>query len=374
MNAKTKKLSIVFLDFDDIKNPLLGAGQAKATVEVGKCLVQSGHTVTVVSSRYPGYENRRENGINYTHIGAGTGNIKFNNFAYFFALPRAVAKLKADIIVECFTAPISTMFSPLFTRIPVVGLPTMFEAKSFADKYHIPFDVIERLGAKYYRYFMPYNQSEDKRMRTLNPKIESRIIPEGVGEEFFNIIQKKPKFILYLGRLDIHQKGIDLLLEAYAKVRKTIPFPLVIAGNGPDEARIQTLIVKYNLDGHVTLAGPAFGEKKDKLLEEAQCVAFPSRHEGFSLFSLEALASGLPIVGFNIDGLQFANAQVALKAKPYDTDAYGKCLVELCNPNLRSTMSENCRTLAKSYTWKKVAGKMESFFFDILEREAMHAN
>ena len=38
-----KKLSIVFLDFDDIKNPLLGAGQAKATLEVGKRLVKKGH-------------------------------------------------------------------------------------------------------------------------------------------------------------------------------------------------------------------------------------------------------------------------------------------------------------------------------------------
>jgi len=120
---KQKHLHIIFIDFDDIKNPLLGAGQARATLEVGKRLVQMGHTVTVICSRYPGYRDRVENGLHYRHIGIGTKNIRLNNLWYIFTLPFAVRNLQADIIVECFTAPISTLLSPLFVKIPVIGVP-----------------------------------------------------------------------------------------------------------------------------------------------------------------------------------------------------------------------------------------------------------
>lgn len=69
-----KRLQIVYLDFDDIKNPLLNAGQARATAEVGKRLALKGHKVTSVCSRYPGAKDRIENGIKYTHIGLGSIN------------------------------------------------------------------------------------------------------------------------------------------------------------------------------------------------------------------------------------------------------------------------------------------------------------
>ena len=101
-----KSLQIVYLDFDDIKNPLLGAGQATATYEVAKRLVKKGHSVTVLCSRYPNYKDRKQEGIVYKHIGLGSGHIKLNNLVYFFAVPFAVMRVSADIIIECFTAPI----------------------------------------------------------------------------------------------------------------------------------------------------------------------------------------------------------------------------------------------------------------------------
>src|SRR5260221_9438889 len=104
-----RSMNIIFLDFDDIKNPLLGAGQAKATREVGIELIKMGHQITVISSKYPGYKDRKEDGITYRHIGLLSNRIRLNNIFYILSLPFAVRKLKGDIIVECFTAPISTL-------------------------------------------------------------------------------------------------------------------------------------------------------------------------------------------------------------------------------------------------------------------------
>src|SRR3989344_9043319 len=150
-----QRLTITFLDFDDIRNPILGGGQAIATKEVGSRLARMGHQVVSLCSRYPGYKNREENGIFYKHIGLGTKWVKLNNLFYILLLPFAVRNLKSDIIIECFTAPISTLFSPLFTKIPVVALPSMFNAQEFSNKYHLPFYLIERLGCRFYKYFLP---------------------------------------------------------------------------------------------------------------------------------------------------------------------------------------------------------------------------
>ena len=72
------------------------------------------------------------------------------------------------------------------------------------------------------------------------------------------------------------------------------------------------------LQKKVIFVGGTYGEKKKKLLSESLYVAFPSRHEGFSLFALEALASGLPLVAFDIPGISWANKNVALKAKNFN--------------------------------------------------------
>jgi len=363
---KYKKLHIVFLDFDDIKNPLLGAGQARATVEVGSRLVKKGHKVTVICSRYPGYKDRKENGLYYKHIGIGTKNIKLNNVFYIALLPFTVMRIKADIIIECFTAPVSTIFSPLFTRIPVVGLPTSFEADRFSKLYHLPFDRVETFGLRFYKYFLPFTKHFDEKIKKVNKKAVTKIVPEGVGEEFFKIKKTKPKHILYIGRLDSGQKGLDLLIQAFSKVHTEIKYPLVIAGYGPDEQKLRKLVKKLKLEEKIIFTGPAFGKKKFKLLSEALFVAFPSRHEGFSLFSLESLASGNPMVSFDIPSLSWADKKIVSKAKPFNVAEYSYLLKKISrNYKTVQKMSKDARKIAKKYTWENVASEFESFFLTI---------
>jgi glycogen synthase len=358
-------MKIVFLDFDDIKNPLLAAGQAKATYEVGRRLSEKGHAVTVISSRYPGYSDRQQNGIVYKHIGIGSKRIRFNNILYILSLPFAVKDIDADVVVECFTAPISTLFTPLFTHVPVVALPSSFEAEHFSEKYHMPFKYVERFGSKFYKYFLPYSHAIDQKMKKLNPHVISMIVPEGVDKEYFTIKKKTPKHIFFLGRMDIDQKGIDLLLKAYKKIEKQIAYPLVIAGNGPDEQKVNKLIKELHLEDKVTMTGATYGHKKMKLLSESLYVALPSRHETFSCFALEALASGLPLVTYDIPGLSWTDKGSVVKAKAYDVDEYASSLLTTSKNKQLNQMSNKARTFASQYTWENVTDKFESFFTQI---------
>lgn len=368
-NKTNKKLSIALLDLDDIKNPLLGGGQAKTTYELGKILNQRGHEVVVYCSKYPGYKDRLDNGIYYKHVGFYTNNIKLNNLLYVITAPFYARKIKEDLIIECFTAPVSTLLSPLFTKVPVIGLGTSFEADRFSKLYHFPFWIVEKYGAKFYKYFIAYNPSHEKKMRSLNKKIIARTIPEGVEDSFLQLKRKKSKHILFLGRFDMNQKGIDLLLRAYAEKKAEINYPLIIVGVGPDNKKIKKMIKDLNLEKYVRLQGPEYGEEKMKLLSEALFVAIPSRSESFSLFTLEAIASGSPVVIFDIPGLSWVGKNVSLRAKPFDVNSYSENLLQMTDESIVRKMSINAKEFAKQFTWEKVVDEFENFFDEVVEKE-----
>ena len=363
------KLKINILDFDDIRNPLLNAGQARSTFEISRRLVKMGLKVTVISSKYPGFKDRIEEGIVYKHIGLGSNNIKLNNVVFILAMPFSVKKLQTDLIIECMTAPISTLLTPLFTKSPVVLLPSMFNAGEFSKKYHLPFHLVEKFGMKLYRYIMPYSDVDFSKARQLNPEIIGKKIPQGVSREYFRISHKKPKHILFLGRLDIAQKGIELLLMAYAKIKNEIGYPLVIAGHGPDEKKVRSLISKLKLNSHVKLAGPAYNGIKSRLISESLMVAFPSRHDEMSLWSLEALASGLPLVIFDLPEFKWVKNQVVFKAKSFDTDDYADKMLLAAKKAESKSLGSKCRNFAKMFSWDTVADEYKSFIFNVLNRE-----
>jgi len=367
---ETKKTyRIAIIDFDDINNPLLGGGQARATVEVGKRLARMGHRVTVITSRYPGSKDRFENGMLYRHIGLGTNNIRINNFMYIFTLPFALRKLQADIVLECFTAPVSTLLTPLWTRIPVIAIPSSFDATRFTRYYHLPFDRVEKFGVRFYKYFLPFSAAIDHQMKKLNPMITSRIVPDGVDRKYLTIRKQNGQFILYLGRLELSQKGIDLLLKAYKRVEKVIGYPLVIVGDGPDKKKVTALIKTLKLEETVTLVGHKYGTDKYDLLSKTLFFALPSRAETFCLAALEALAAGLPIVAFDIPGISWMDDTVALKAKPYNIAEYASLLKKATNKKLTETMGKRARRFASSFTWNHVAKEYDEFIRFVVNKE-----
>ena len=366
---RTTKL--VFLDFDDRKNHLLGAGQAKATYEVGRRLAAKGYDITVVSSRFPGSYDRREAGINYRHIGLGTRYIRLNNAAYILCVPFVISRLRADLVIECFTAPISTLFTPLWTGTPVVAVPSSFEARRFSRLYHLPFFLIERLGMPLYRYFLPYTPYQDQKMRQVNPQVTSSIVGQGVNPGDFRVTSRTPRHLLFLGRLDLDQKGLDLLLTAFARVASRLKLPLVIAGHGPDRDRVLALIAKLRLGKSVRLTGPAYGLQKKRLLSRSLLAVIPSRHEGFCIFALEALAAGVPVGGFDIPGLSWLSPEVSFKSPAYDVELFADQLINAAKKAANPRLKTRCRKLARNFSWDEVANKYHSFFQTVLAPQAV---
>lgn len=367
-----QKLHIVILDFDDIKNPLLSGGQARATFEVAKRLVGLGNKVTVVSSRFPNSKDVENNGVMYRHIGIGSSNIKLNNAIFFLALPFAVARLKADVIIECFTAPISTCFSPLFTKIPVIGMPTMFEAKEFAKKYHIPFHLVEKIGVRFYKYFLAYSKNNKVKMESLNPKIHTKIIPNGVTEEWFSINGQDKNYALFIGRIDIVQKSLDKLLEACTLLPHNFPVKILIAGNGPydQEKKLKKMILDFNVSHIVEFVGRVDGKRREDIMKNSMFGIYPSRFEDFPLVPLEFASLEKPLICANVAGMTWVPENVAMKVDSDNPNNLSHALIKMAtDKKMRIEMKKHCRPFAKQYGWNAIAKQYEEFCLEVIRME-----
>lgn len=146
---------------------------------------------------------------------------------------------------------------------------------------------------------------EADQIRAQGIKAPIVIAPNGVDPEPFDSCAKagssarEKRTALFLGRLH-PKKGIDVLIEAWATLRPEDrdAWSLVIAG--PDEggykAELLELTRRLSLNGSVHFPGLVTGEKKTKLLCNADLFLLTSHSEGFSVAILEAMAARLPVI------------------------------------------------------------------------------
>lgn len=126
-----------------------------------------------------------------------------------------------------------------------------------------------------------------------------KFVPYGVDCGQFHPGQKYVQFtVLFLGRLE-RQKGADLLPSIVQSLTKQVPDArLVVAGSGSLSRSLEAA-----LKGTPTvLSGYVRGEKKLELLRRSHVLIIPSRYESFALVGLEAMASGTPVVSFDVSG------------------------------------------------------------------------
>lgn len=114
--------------------------------------------------------------------------------------------------------------------------------------------------------------------------------------------------VAWHGRINLHRKGLDLLLTAWAHVCRERPqrdLRLLLLGSGNDAAELRALIAAT--DGRGVRWLDRYTNDRAAIrqfLAAADVYAFPSRHEGFPVAPIEALACGLPLVATAAPGVR----------------------------------------------------------------------
>ncbi|HWI30861.1 MAG TPA: glycosyltransferase [Microbacterium sp.] len=128
------------------------------------------------------------------------------------------------------------------------------------------------------------------------------VIPVSCGIEASNytpdLTPRESNRIVFVGRLTT-EKHIDVLLKAVKKLDASLEATLDIVGDGDQRRALENLSHELGLDARVTFHGRTAEAELRSLLTRASVFAIASIAELQSIATMEAMASGLPIVAAN---------------------------------------------------------------------------
>lgn len=148
---------------------------------------------------------------------------------------------------------------------------------------------------------------------------------------YVDVAEKPPteagRYFLYVGRL-VKEKGIEVLLEAYARLSRPRP-RLVVAGEGMDGALLRSRATELGLGAEVEFVGHKSGDDLRVLFRGCICLINPSLlNETFGLTAAEALGCGRPVIVSRVGALPevVQDEQTGLLVAPGDIDALTRAM------------------------------------------------
>ena len=352
---------VLHLAFEDVRRPGSGGGSLR-THEINRRLARD-FDLTVVSAKFPGWQDRVESGVRHLHVGLDLGYFG-SLLTYFMALPGVVRRLDYDLVVEDFGAPISSMLVPLYAKAPCVAVVQWLWARQKSRQYHLPFHWFERAGVRLHRRMITPADDLAAKLRADNPAAEVHVVPNGVEAASFTVDRPRRHVALFVGRLETGQKGLDVLLRAFAAVADRTGAKLEIAGDGRDQTALQARARALGIADRVDFLGRVDGDAKLALLASAQLVCMPSRRETFGIVALEALACGTPVLASDTDNLRHVVPPGTGRQVPVgDPATYAAALLELLeDPATCLELGRRGRAFARGFDWDRIAARQAAVY------------
>lgn len=114
----------------------------------------------------------------------------------------------------------------------------------------------------------------------------------------YQIIKSKP-VVLFVGRLD-KEKNIDLVIEAFSNALASLDAHLVIVGKGKEKQNLIKLAQNLGISKNVTFTGFVSDKELPFVYRIADVFVIASTAELQSIATMEAMASGLPVIATNV--------------------------------------------------------------------------
>lgn len=182
------------------------------------------------------------------------------------------------------------------------------------------------------------------------------------------------KIVIWHGRIDIHRKGLDVLLDAWellTRTHKEDNLTLLLVGTGKEAEQLDRIIKQKKLQNVIWINQYILDRDKIRTyLSAADLYVLPSRHEGFPVAPIEAMASGLPIVAADApgipdileDGELSGGLMVAREDAVALADGISKVLKD---GNLRKQLGKYARSRIENYFSLEAVGQQLDDFLEI---------
>lgn len=176
------------------------------------------------------------------------------------------------------------------------------------------------------------------------------------------------QYLLYVGSL-VARKNVGVLLEALALLPMADRQPLVVVGNGPEQAALERKALQLGVADWVLWRGNVSNQHLPSVYAMASVFLYPSVYEGFGIPLLEALQCGTPVLAANTSSLPEAGGPNSLYHSPENANEVADMLRRiLSDSQLRRLMVESGFAYAKRFTHERIASDMMDVYLEVLGR------
>jgi glycosyltransferase involved in cell wall biosynthesis len=194
------------------------------------------------------------------------------------------------------------------------------------------------------------------------------VIPPGRGQAFRPIEDARTlaeararlglpaKFVLFASTLE-PRKGIDTLVEAFARTANQIPDDLVIVGKrGWYWQAFFEHVKRAGLEKRVRFLEYVPQQELTLIYNLARVFVFPSRYEGFGLTPLEAMACGTPVICSNAASLPEVVGDAGILVSPDDVEGFARAIARLSgDAQLRAELRGRGLKQVQKFSWAGAA-------------------
>jgi glycosyltransferase involved in cell wall biosynthesis len=376
--------------FCNYEYPPLGGGGGMVNAFLAQELAKR-HQVTVLTSRARGFAGESvENGVKVVRVPVlfrtqqAVGNLP-SMLAFvgmgIFEGRKLLQKDRYEVINTHFVLPSGPVGDALshFGRIPNVltvhGGDLYDPSKRMSPHRHSVLRMWARRLLR--RADMVIGQSSntlENLRRFYTPELEGVRVPLGIPKREFPVgsrtaygFRDDEILLVTVGRL-VPRKATFQLTRLIDSLRDR-PVRLVIVGTGPqehllkEECRVRRVVDRVSFMGHVS------EEDKYRILQVSDLYVSTSQHEGFGLVFLEAMASGLPVVCYDVGGQTdfLQDGETGFLVSLNDLDLFKRrCELLMRDPELRRIMGERNRRVVEDYFIEQCAQRYETAFTDVL--------
>ena len=182
-------------------------------------------------------------------------------------------------------------------------------------------------------------------------------------------IPNKP-IVQYAGRLD-GEKHVSVLINAFNKVRDSHDAHLVVSGGGNDEDNLKNQVQALGLGKHVSFLGRVSDTELPKIYHLGDVFVMPSPAELQSIVTMEAMASGQPVVAVDAGPLyelcqDGRNGYLCIVDD--DTQMAKKISAILSDKKLQARMSKQSVEIAKTHDIRHTVVEYMAVYTEAIER------
>ena len=341
------------------------------------CLTESG-----------AFEERLERPVPVVALHARPGH----SFAEYAKIRRALVAWRPAIVhtrnLSALEAQIPARLVPGVRRVHGVHGRDVFDLEGRNRKYNLLRRAIRPLVQRYTavsrdlaRWLVEtIGVAPHKVVQIYNGVDQERFTPHGDdarGELPAGFLPPDALVIGTVGRLAA-VKDQATLIRAFARLGDQVPeqtagrLRLVLVGDGPERANLETLVGELGLNDRVWLAGDQ--QAVPAWLRTLDIFVLPSLGEGISNTILEAMATGLPVVATRVGGNPelVTPGESGLLVPPGDSESLAGALAQLvADPDLRQSMGEaGLARVRRDFHWENTVARYLEVYDGLLGRTA----